>query len=214
MNLELINPYVLKILIAARKEDSIKAISDRISLSYGWTYKWMQDLAKLGVFKLTRMKAFLNENSQFYKKTLRYIKEILSKDVRFNYDALSLFGIDYCYTETDAVFIWTRGGYNIARYKNFYPIFIKVKKKDKKLFEEYCKRLNLSINKKSGVFYKPIFMDDFKVGYNEGIPVDSLKETITFMEENIYNFEPALEMIKEMYKEKIKIKYKELVTNV
>ena len=214
MNLELINPHVLKILIAARKEDSIKAISDRISLSYGWTHKWIQDLAKLGVFKLTRMKTFLNENSQFYNKTLQYIKETLTKDIRFNYDVLSLFGIDYCFTKTDAVFIWTKGGYNIARYKSFYPIFIKVKTKDKKLFEEYCKKLNLFVKKKSGVFYKAIFLDDFKVSYNDGIPVDSLKKTIVFMEENRYNFEPALEMVKEMYKKKIKIKYKEVVTNV
>ncbi len=214
MNLELINPHVLKILIAARNEDSIKAISDRISLSYGWTYKWIQDLAKIGVFKLTRMKAFLNEDSQFYKKTLQYIRKTLTKDARFYYDVFSLFGIEYCFTKIDAVFIWTKGGYNIARYKNFYPIFIKVKTKDKRLFEYYCKKLNLFVNKKRGVFYKPVFLDDFKFSYNDGIPVDSLRETISFMEKNKYNFEPALEMIKEMYKEKIKTKYKEVVTNV
>jgi len=148
MKIELINPYVLKILMSVRKEDSINAISNRISLSYGWTYKWVRELAKLNVVKLTRMKVYLNEKSEFYKKTLRYIRYFLNKDIQFHYNVLELFGIKYVFTQTDAVFIWTKGGYNISRYKEFYPIFIKIRKKDKKLFESYCKRLNLRIKLK------------------------------------------------------------------
>ena len=214
MKIELINPYVLKILMSVREEDSINAISDRISLSYGWTYKWVQELAKLNVLRLTRMKVYLNEKNGFYKKTLEYIRSFLNKDVQFYYDILGIFGIKYSFTQTDAVFIWTKGGYNISRYKEFYPIFIKIRKKDKKLFESYCKRLNLGINKKRGIFYKVSYLDDFNLDYCNNIPVDSLKETIAFMKKNIYNFEPALEMIKEMYKKKIKVKYKEVLTNV
>ncbi|MFH1592421.1 MAG: hypothetical protein ABIB47_03585 [Candidatus Woesearchaeota archaeon] len=214
MNLELINPYVMKILIAARREDSIRAISGRIGLSYGWTYKWVQDLAQLGVFKLTRMKTYLNENNLFYKRTLSYIKINFLRDVNFYYSVLNLFGISYCFTQTDAVFIWTRGGYNIARYKNFYPIFINVRKRDKKLFEEYCKKLNLSKTSKKRCFYQVYYLDNFDFRYCDGIPVDTLEETISFMKKNKYNFEPALEMIKEMHKKRIKVKYKEIITNV
>ncbi len=214
MNIDLINPHVLKILISARKEDSINSISDRISLSYGWTYKWVQELAKLGVFQLTRMKVYLNEDNQFYKKTLEYIKQALSKNIQFYYDVLRIFGINYAFTKTDSVFVWTKGGYNIARYKEFYPIFIKIREKDKKLFESYCKKLKLRINKNRGIFYEVTYLDSFKEDYCNNIPVDSLKETIFFMERNIYNFEPALEMIKEMYHKKIKVKYREISTNV
>lgn len=214
MKMEVINPYVLKIFIAARREDSIRAISKRINLSYGWTYKWIQDLEELGAFKLTRMKTYLNENNEFYKKTLKYANGVLSNDVRFYYNALALFGITYCFTKTDAVFIWTKGGYNIARYKEFYPIFIKIKAKDKELFEGYCKKLSLSANKKAGIFYQVAYLDEFYIDYCDGIPVDSLEETIHFMKKNIYNFEPALEMIKEMYKKRIKAEYKEVITNV
>lgn len=214
MKLELVNPYVFKILISARKEDSIRAISDRISLSYGWTYKWMQDLAELGVFRLTRMKVFLNKKNEFYQQTLNYIKKVLSKDIQFYYNVIALFGIKYAFTKTDAVFIWTKGGYNIARYKEFYPIFIKVAKKDRDIFEDYCEKLNLSLNRKNNVFYRVEYLDDFSFEYCEGIPVDGLNETIALMDKNRYNFEPALEMIKEIYKKKIKVKYKESVTNV
>jgi len=209
MKIELLNPYVLKILISVRQEDSINSISQRINLSYGWTHKWVQELAKIGVFKLTRMKVYLNKNNDFYKKTLNYVRTVLVKSVQFNYEILSLLGIKYCFTKTDAVFIWTKGGYNISRYKNFYPIFIKIKNKHKELFEYYCKKINLQINKKKGVYYQPIYLEDFEVSFCETIPVDSLSETIKFMQEHIYNFQPALEMIKELYEKKIKIKYKE-----
>ena len=214
MKLELVNPHVLKILISARKEDSIRSISNRISLSYGWTYKWVQDLAELGVFRLTRMKVFLNEKNKFYQQTLAYIKKVLSRDIQFYYNVIGLFGIKYAFTKIDAVFIWTKGSYNIARYKEFYPIFIKIAKKDRKIFESYCKRLNLSLNRKNNVFYQIEYLDDFRFEYCEGIPVDRLDETIDLMDKDRYNFEPALEMIKEMYKKKIKTKYKEKVTNV
>ena len=214
MKLDLINPYTLKILMSVRKEDSINAISNRIGLSYGWTYKWVQELAELGVFKLTRMNVYLNEDNSFYKTTLNYIKNILINNINFYYEILRFFGIKYCFTKTDSVFVWTKGGYNISRFRGFYPIFIKVKKKDKNLFEYYCKRLNLKINKKNKVFYQVTYLDDFDVSYCENIPVDSLEETIFFMEKNKYNFQPALEMINEIYNKRIKIKYKEALTNV
>ncbi|MEK6933094.1 MAG: hypothetical protein AABW56_04870 [Nanoarchaeota archaeon] len=214
MILDLINPYTLKIIISCRKEDSINQISNRINLSYGWTYEWVQKLADSGVFKLTRMKVYLNKNNYFYKKTLKYIKEVLSDKASFYYEILSLFGIKYAFTKLDSVFIWTEGGYNISRYKDFYPIYIKVDKKDKPVFDYYCKKLNLRVNKNKGVFYKVSYLKGFEVDYLDKIPVDSLKATISFMNKNKYNFEPALEMIKEIYNKKINIKYKEVLTNV
>lgn len=214
MELETINPYVMKILIAARDEDSINSISKRIKLSFGWTYKWINELTKIGVFKATRMKLFLNKENEFYKKTIKYIRDNFSNDISFNYSVLSLFGIKYCFTKTDAVFVWTKGGYNIARYREFYPIFIKIKKEDYPFFKEYSKRIGLKEGAKKGIFYNVEIVDDFEVSYCEDIPVDSLKETALFMQKNIYNFEPALEMIKEMYHLKIKVKYKEVFSNV
>ena len=213
MKIDLINPYVVKIMVAAREGDSIRAISQRIQLSYGWTYKWVQDLAKAGVFRSTKAKIYVNEENEFYQKTIAFITDVLAKDVSFYYDVLTLFGIKYCFTKTDAVFMWTKGGYNIARYKEFYPIFIKVKKEDKKIFENYCKKLRLNTQKKN-IFYNVAYADKIEASYTDSMPVDSLNETIQFMEQNRYNFEPALEMIKEMYKKKIKVKYKEAVTNV
>jgi len=208
MNLETINPYVLKILISARKQDSISSISKRISLSYGWTHKWVGELAKEGVFKEKWRGITLQEGNEKYKAILRFIKENLS-NISFYYSVLTLFGIKYCFTKTDAVYLWTEGKYNIARYRDYYPVFIKVKKTDYSYFLGYCKKLGLNINSGKGIFYVPEVLEEFECEKKKGFPVDRLNETIAFMKKNIYNFQPALEMIQEMYGKKLKIAYKE-----
>ena len=129
MKIETINPHVIKILISLRKEDSISSISKRINLSYGWTNKWVNELIKEGILKKKWRGVVLNEENKSYKKIISFVKDNL-KDINFYYSALQLFGIDYCLTKTDAVYVWTEGGYNIARYKEYYRIFIKIKKRE------------------------------------------------------------------------------------
>ena len=127
MKIELLNPHVIKILIAARKIDSISSISKRINLSYGWTYRWVKELVKEGVFKEKWRGIILQESNKTYSRILKFIRE--NHDYTgFYYSVLNLSGIRYCFTKTDAVYIWTNGRYNIARYRDYYPIFIKIKK--------------------------------------------------------------------------------------
>ena len=209
MKISLLNPYVIRILISARKEDSVSSISKRIGLSYGWTYKWVQELIKEGIFTEKWRGIRLNEKNKTYLDILNFLRGN-SNDINFYYSALGLFGIDYCFTKTDAVYIWTDGRYNIARYKEYYPIFIKIKKPDYKIFLEYCRKLNLKINAKNRAVYIPEILNEFKSVNKKGLYIEPLNETIQFMQENIYNFEPALEMIKEAYGKNINVKYKEI----
>ena len=209
MKIETLNPYIIKILISARKEDSISSISKRINLSYGWTNKWVNELINEGILNEKWRGVVLNEDNKSYQRILKFIKENLN-DINFYYSVLNLFGIEYCFTKTDAVYVWTEGRYNIARYKEFYPIFVKIKKMDYPIFLEYCKKLGLNINSNKGVFYNVEVLDSFEYTKKNNSFVEPLNETIDFMQANIYNFEPALEMIKEMYNKKLNIKYKEV----
>src|SRR3989344_1851653 len=209
MKIEMLNPYVIKILISLRKEDSISSISKRINLSYGWTNKWVNELIKEGILNEKWRGVVLNEDNKSYKKIISFIKENFN-DINFYYSALQLFGVDYCFIKTDAVYVWTEGRYNIARYKEYYPIFIKIKKIDYSIFLEYCKKLGLKIDSNKGVFYNVEVLDSFECIKKNNFYVEPLEKTVDFMQENIYNFEPALEMIKEMYNKKLDIRYKEV----
>ncbi|MBS3083398.1 hypothetical protein J4423_01190 [Candidatus Pacearchaeota archaeon] len=209
MNIETINPYVIKILISAREKDSISSISKRINLSYGWTHKWVRELVKEGILKEKWKGVSLQENNKNYREILKFIRNNISETSLY-YLVLKLSGIQYCFTKTDAVYFWTEGRYNIAKYRDYYPIFVKIRKEDFSLFTWYCKKLNLEINSKKGVFYVPEIIEEFNFTKKQDYFIEPLEETIEFMKKNIYNFEPALEIIYEMYKKGLNIKYKEI----
>lgn len=211
MNIDAINPYVIRILISAREKDSISSISKRIGLSYGWTHKWVTELIKEGIFKERWKGVVLQKDNKTYKEILKFVENNISKASLY-YSILPLFGIGYCFTKTDAVYFWTDGRYNIARYREFYPIFIKIKKDEYPIFLWYCRKLNLKIDAKKGIFYAPEIAENFKSVNKEGYEIESLDETIAFMEKNIYNFEPALEIIEEMYGKKLGVNYREVKT--
>ena len=208
----MVNPHVLKILISARDEDSISSISKRIGLSYGWTNKWVNELVDEGVFREKWRGIILQKNNHTYKNILKFVKENL-QNVSFYYSVLELFGIDYYLTKIDAVYIWTEGRYTIARYRDYYPIFFRINAKDYGLFLEYCRKLGLKIKAKKGIFYSPEKADfekeKVKFTKKQGLNVETLENTIKFMKEHIYNFQPALEMVQEKYGKKLGIKYSE-----
>ncbi len=211
MDIDTINPYVMKILISVREKDSISFISKRIGLSYGWTHKWIGELVKEGILKEKWRGVVLQEDNKKYKEILKFIRNNISETSLY-YSALNLFGIEYCFTKTDAVYLWTEGRYNVARYREYYPIFIKIKPEDYPVFLWYCKKLNLKVNAKKGIFYSPEISNEFNFIKSGEYSIDSLNETIAFMKKNIYNFEPALEMVAEMYRNRLNIKYKEVNT--
>lgn len=127
----------------------------------------------------------------------------------------------YAFTAADAVFFWTKGGYQVDRFFGFYPIHLKVKENDLKRWQRFFKSRNVRFYVRGkaikqtlfGVFYVLYPEVDFKSERVEGFNVIPLKETVDFCEKNIYVYEPALEMLNEMYKLGLKASYKEGKTN-
>ena len=65
-----------------------------------------------------------------------------------------------------------------------------------------------------GVFYVLYPRVDFEVDEVDGFCVSLLKETVEYCQKNIYSYEPALEMLDEMYSLGLHTKYMEAKTNV
>ena len=210
---ELINPYAAKILVSARDGDSIRGISKKIQESYGWTYKWVLELEKIGVMKRKKQEIHINKNNRFYKEAVKFTTHSLMDNLSLGdaYLLPNLAGLDYVFTGIDAVFIWTKGGYNIGRSKNSYPIFINVLENDKTEWQKYFSKLNirytLKNERKKGIYFVISFSGAVEKEYCEGIPVLPLAKTIEWAKKYSFNFQPALEMLDEMYNLKIGIKY-------
>ena len=211
--LELINPYIAKILVSAKSGDSIRSISKKIQESYGWTYKWVLELENIGAIARKKQEVYINKDNIFYKYAAKFVKDSLSSNLSLNdaYLLPNLTGLEYIFTSIDAVFIWTKGGYNIGRSKNSYPIFINVLENDKTEWQKYFSKLNirytLKNERKKGIYFVISFSGAVEKEYCEGVPGLPLAKTVEWAKKYSFNFQPALEMLDEMYNLKIGIKY-------
>jgi hypothetical protein len=64
------------------------------------------------------------------------------------------------------------------------------------------------------VFYVLYLQIDFEVEEVDGFCVSLLRETVEFCQKNIYSYEPALEMLDEMYSLGLNTRDMEAKTNV
>jgi hypothetical protein len=143
-------------------------------------------------------------------------------NVRRAYELLNEARMDYALTGPDAVFFWTKGGYQVDRFFGFYPIHLKVKKDDLGKWERFLKSRHQRFHVKDepvketlfGLFYMLYPEKDFKTEKVEAFRVDPLKDTTEFCQSKIYSYEPALEMLDEMYGLGLKVEYKEAKTNI
>lgn len=165
----------------------------------------------------------LLEREGWSKYRVNSPEEYLAKRINVSeaYDLLKDAGMEYALTGPDAVFIWTKGGYQVDRFFGFYPIHLKVKKDDLKRWERFLssKKRRFHVEGQPlretlfGLFYVLYPESVFKTEDVEGFRVDSLKDTVKFCKEKIYSYEPALEMLDEMYDLGLKVEYREEKTN-
>jgi hypothetical protein len=151
-------------------------------------------------------------------------EEYLAKRINIagSYDLVKKAGMHYAFTGPDAVFFWSKGGYQVDRFFGFYPIHLKVEKRDLSRWKRFfrLKRQKFYVEGQPsrqtlfGVFYVLYPEADFEAEEVNDFCVSPLKETVEFCQRHIYSYEPALEMLDEMYGLGLHVKYMETKTNV
>lgn len=138
-------------------------------------------------------------------------------DISAGYATVRTAGMPYVLTGADAVFFWTKGGFNVDRFFGSYPIWLKVRKEDlrrwKSFFRSQGRKWMVDGRRVEetlfGVFYVLRSVDRVQGEEVDGYSVEPLGETVRFCRENIYAYEPALEMLDEMYGLNLDVKYRE-----
>ena len=176
--------------------------------------KVLHDMAKKGLLEKVGWGKYRVNSPRKYLET--------KFSVRDAYELVREARMDYAFTGPDAVFFWTKGGYNVDRFFAFYPIHLKIKKDElvkwERFFESKGRRFHVNgepIRRTLfGTFYVLYPEDRFRSEEVEGFKVVPLEETIGFCRKNIYSYEPALEMLDEMYGLGLGAKYREAKTNL
>ncbi len=194
--------------------DSIREISKKTGSSYGWTYKWIKKLEEINILK-TSSQGIKIKDKETVEKFKSLSKSILKKKIELKdaYLLPNFAKMKYAYTKTDAVWIWTQGGYQIGRSRENYPIFIKILEKDinkwRNFFKTYSVKCKVKERAKEGIHFVLEPEKNFEPKWKGEYQVISLKETVKWANKHKTSFQPALEMLKEMYGLNIDVEYKE-----
>ena len=116
-------------------------------------------------------------------------------------------GLDYAFTAIDAVYVWTRGGYQVAREPEDYPLFIAVHDSDLDAWTAFFDRFGIptaqerqpadDLDGAIQIVLEPRV--EIETEMVDGRPVILLQETVTFANEYYATFQSALDMLGRMY---------------
>lgn len=214
MGLDFVNRHVAKILLAVEDGDSINKISEKADSSYSYTYEWVKRLEEIDV--LERDNGIRVLDDEFVDSFEDIARTVLKRDLELDdaYLLPNFAGMEYRYSKTDAVFIWTKGGYQIGRNQSDYPIFIDVYRDDVKEWREFFDSFGIETNvderpETEGIHFVLYPQEEMDIDRVESASVAPLTETVEWAEGYRANFQPALEMLDEMYDLGLGVEYRE-----
>lgn len=109
----------------------------------------------------------------------------------------------FAFTRIDAVYVWTHGGYQIARDYTDYPVFITVNDDDITAWREFFTSCGIDTfveeRAGSGIYYVIYPVEEVQSEWVDGMPVIPLDDAIDWMQQYRANFQPALEIIADDY---------------
>ena len=208
--MEYVDETAAKIMLAVRPGDSIRRIAQKIDGSYSWVYDWIKRLEDAGFIR--RDDGVYIENYAVrdrYHDIVAAISRSVAPSIDDGYVIPHFAGMPFEYTKIDSVYVWTHGGYQIARGHDDYPIFIQVDDQDVErwtaFFDEFGIPSQIEERPDATAYDATVShvlfptTEDITPEWVDGNPVISLDETIDHMMEYRVNYEPALEMIADEY---------------
>lgn len=113
----------------------------------------------------------------------------------------------FAFTRIDAVYVWTRGGFQVSRGPDDYPLFIAVHDSDVEYWDAFFERYSIptalerqpreELDGALQVVLEP--RRRLESDWVEGYPVVPRAETIEYMQEHLAQFQSALAMLDRMY---------------
>jgi hypothetical protein len=209
--IELMDATAGKIVLAVKRGDSINHIASKIDISYSWVYDWVERLENVNIISNTDngIQIIDHEMRQQYAEMMAalYSRDTISQDDAYVIPHFA--GMEFAFTEIDAAYVWTQGGYQIARSHDDYPVFIEVHDRDIERWMAFFQRFGVdtTINERpdadevTGNVHYVLFPKTTTINaeWVDGNPVIPLENAIDQMMENRPAYEPALEIIANKY---------------
>ncbi len=200
-----------QIVLAIQRGDSINRVANKIGVSYSWVYDWVERLEDEKIISITDngLQIVDHEMRQQYAAMMAalYSRDTISQEDAYIIPHFA--GMEFAYTEIDAAYVWTHGGYQIARSHGDYPVFIAVHDRDVERWLAFFQQFGVdaSLNERpdssdvDGNVHYVLFPQTggIEAEWVDGNPVIPLEDALDRMMENRPAYEPALEIIDTKY---------------
>ena len=198
----------LKVFLALEPGDSISGVARKIDENRETIRRVVNRLEEAGY-------VLYDDGLQIIDQTLRdaglefltAAADISPPSISEAYVLPQFSGMDYAFTGIDAVYVWTRGGYQVARDPEDYPLFIAVRESELDAWTEFFDRFEIPSSEERQpadefdgaiqVVLEPRSQVDAEMV--DGRSVIPLQETVAFANEYYATFESALDMLGRMY---------------
>jgi DNA-binding Lrp family transcriptional regulator len=199
-----------KIMLAISPGDSIRRVAKKIGGSYSWVYEWIERLES-AVFIRRDTGVYIDdyEIRQQYHDTVTAIARKRSPSIEEGYIIPHFAGREFAFTQIDAVYVWTHGGYQLTRGHDDYPIFMNVYDHEIEqwvaFFDAFDIPVTISERAEPDAYDAAVYYvlfpttDSLSREWVDGDPIIPLNNTIDHMLEYQVNYEPALELIADEY---------------
>lgn len=202
--LEIIDEAAAKIVLAMKDGDSINQVSKKIGQSYSWTNEWVRTLVDMGVIERVDggFAVVDNEVREGFRSVMQAVTRYgIDRDEAYVIPHFA--GLPFAFTRIDAAYIWTHGGYQIARDYTDYPVFIAVDEGDVDEWREFFATGGIPafIEERagSGIYYVLVPVERVEPEWVDGAPVIPLPDAVEWMKRYRANFQPALKIIADEY---------------
>jgi DNA-binding Lrp family transcriptional regulator len=209
--IEAMDATASKIVLAVNRGDSINRIASKIGVSYSWVYDWIERLEDSEIISNTDSGVQIVDH-EIRQQYAEMVAALYKRDTISTKDAYVIphfANMEFAYTEIDAAYVWTHGGYQIARGHDDYPVFMEVHDRDVERWIAFFQQFGVdtTINERpdasdveGGVHYVLYPQTDgIDIEWVDGNPVIPLDDAIDQMMENRPAYEPALEIVAEEY---------------
>lgn len=210
--IEYVDATPAKIVLAASDGDSIRRVAQKIDGTYSWVYTWVERLEEIGIIdRENGVHIDSHTVRDGYAQIIASIAQQTPTSISEAYVLPHFADLKFTFTKIDAVYVWTRGGYQIARGGDAYPVFMRIDDTDVEQWQAFFERYDIPtvvghrddavVADTIGSVYYSLYPtpNPAEPEWVEGKPVISLAETVAYMQEYPWNFKPALEMIADEY---------------
>lgn len=207
---EVLDDTATQVILALERGDSIRQIAQHLHAPYETVRQAVNRLEDAGYLQYDDGLSITDGSIQDAARELVAASAGVSPPSIEEAYVIPQFGDwPFAFTRIDAVYVWTRGGYQVGRNPEDYPLFIAVREEDIAAWESFFESFDLSTapERQPGESLDgPLQIvlvprSSLNVEHVEGYPVIPREETIAYMHEHYAQFQSALSMLDRMYED-------------